>query len=189
MCREFNSLRPSDICVSKLNIIGSDNGLSPGRRQAIISTNAGILLIRPSGTNFSEILIAIHTFSFNKVPSKMSSGNWRPFCIGLNMLRRLAFVTEPKAPNTYNMSYASSVSIKAHIVRSAAFAGLPEPSMVALCILIFHDFGARWMYLIIDYMIMVVWYQPFFIRLSDKWMHRTIGGWTMLWIILRNKWK
>ena len=37
-------------------IIGSDNGLSPGRRQAIIWTNTGILLIRPLGTNFSEIL-------------------------------------------------------------------------------------------------------------------------------------
>ena len=37
------------ICVSKLTIIGSDNGLSPGRRQAIIWTNAGILLIRPLG--------------------------------------------------------------------------------------------------------------------------------------------
>ena len=35
------------ICVNKLNIIGSDNGLSPGRRQAIIRTNAGILLIWP----------------------------------------------------------------------------------------------------------------------------------------------
>ena len=31
------------ICVSKLNIIGSDNGLSPGLRQAIIWTNADIL--------------------------------------------------------------------------------------------------------------------------------------------------
>ena len=30
------------ICVSKLTIIGSDHGLSPGRRQAIIWTNAGI---------------------------------------------------------------------------------------------------------------------------------------------------
>ena len=49
------------ICVSKLNIIGSDNGLSPGRRQAIIWTNAGILLIGPLGTNFSEILSEIHT--------------------------------------------------------------------------------------------------------------------------------
>ena len=43
------------ICVSKLTIIGSDNGLLPGRRQAIIWTNAGILLIGPLGTNFSEI--------------------------------------------------------------------------------------------------------------------------------------
>ena len=46
------------ICISKLSI-GSDNGLLPGRRQAIIWTNAGILLIRPLGTNFSEILIKI----------------------------------------------------------------------------------------------------------------------------------
>ena len=43
------------ICVSK-RIIGSDNGLSPGRRQAIIQTNAGILLIRNVGTDFSEML-------------------------------------------------------------------------------------------------------------------------------------
>ena len=32
------------VCISNLTIIGSDNGLSPGRRQAIIWTNAGILL-------------------------------------------------------------------------------------------------------------------------------------------------
>ena len=38
------------ICVSKLTIIGSDSALSPGRRQAIISTNSGILLIGPLGT-------------------------------------------------------------------------------------------------------------------------------------------
>ena len=44
------------ICVSKLTIIGPDNGLSPGRRQAIVWTNAGILLIRTLGTNSSEIL-------------------------------------------------------------------------------------------------------------------------------------
>ena len=44
------------ICVNKLTIIGSDNGLSPGCHQAIIWTNAGILLIGPLGTNFSEIL-------------------------------------------------------------------------------------------------------------------------------------
>ena len=38
------------ICVSKLTIIGSDNALSPGRRRAIIWTNAGISLIRIFGT-------------------------------------------------------------------------------------------------------------------------------------------
>ena len=53
----------TNICVSKLIIIGSDNGLSPGRRQAIIWTNADKLLIGPVATIFSEIIIEIHTFS------------------------------------------------------------------------------------------------------------------------------
>ena len=74
------------ICVSKLTIIGSDNGLSPGRRQAIIWTNGEILLIRTLGTNFSEILSAICAFSFKKMHLKMSSAKWRPFCLGLNEL-------------------------------------------------------------------------------------------------------
>ena len=71
--------RVTHICVSKLTIIASDNGLSPGRRQIIIWNNAGILLIWPLGTGFSEILIEIHSFSFNKKHLKMSSGKWRPF--------------------------------------------------------------------------------------------------------------
>ena len=78
--------RVTHICVGNLTIIGSDNGLSPGRRQAIIWTNAGILLIRPLGTNFSEIIIGIQTFSFTKMHLKMSSAKWRPFCLGLNVL-------------------------------------------------------------------------------------------------------
>ena len=61
------------VCFGKLTIIGWDNGLSPGQRQAIISTNAGILLIGPLGTNFSEILITIRTFSLKKIRLKMSS--------------------------------------------------------------------------------------------------------------------
>ena len=40
--------RVTHICVSKLTIIVSDNGLSPGRHQAW--TKAGILLIGPLGT-------------------------------------------------------------------------------------------------------------------------------------------
>ena len=77
------------ICVSKLTIIGSDNGLSPGRRQAIIWTSAGILIIGPMVTNISEILIEIYTFSFKKPHLKISSGKWRPFCLGLNVLNNL----------------------------------------------------------------------------------------------------
>ena len=69
-------------------IIGSDNGLSPVRRSAIIWTNAGILLIGPLGTIFSEISIGIETFSFKKMHLKMSSAKWRPSCLGLNMLNR-----------------------------------------------------------------------------------------------------
>ena len=80
--------RVTHICVSKLTIIASDNGLSPGRRQAIIWTNAGILLIEPLRTNFSEIWSKIHTFSFKKMHLKLSSATWRPFCLSLNVLRQ-----------------------------------------------------------------------------------------------------
>ena len=100
-CSEFNVLfycglthwgRVTHICVVKLTIIGSDNGLSPGRRQAIIWTNVGILLIGPLGKNFDEILIGIQTFSFKKTHLKMSSAKWRPFCLGLNVLISVGFI-------------------------------------------------------------------------------------------------
>ena len=73
--------------VSKLTIIGSDNGLSPGRCQTIIWTNAGMSLIGLLGTNFRGILIKMYISSFRKMHLKMLSGNWRPFCLGLNVLR------------------------------------------------------------------------------------------------------
>ena len=79
--------RVTHICVSKITIIGSDNDLSPDRCQAIIWTNVGILFIQTIGTNFSEILSKIHTFSFKKMHLKMLSAKWRPFCLGLNVLR------------------------------------------------------------------------------------------------------
>ena len=78
--------RATHICIGNLTIIGSDNGLSPGRRQAITWTNVGILLIGPLGINFSEMLIEIHAFSFKKIHLKMSSEKWRLFCLGLNVL-------------------------------------------------------------------------------------------------------
>ena len=78
--------RVTYICVSKLTIIGSDNGLSPDQHQAIIWTNAGILLIGTIGTNFSESLIEIRIFSFKKMGLKVSSAKWRLFCLGFNEL-------------------------------------------------------------------------------------------------------
>ena len=77
------------ICFGKLTIIGSDNGLSPGWHQAIIWTNARILLTEPLGRNFSEIVIEIHTFAFKKMHLKMSSGKWRPFCLCFNVISKL----------------------------------------------------------------------------------------------------
>ena len=74
------------ICIGNLTIVDSDNGLSPGRRQAIIWTNVGIFLIGPLGTNCNEISIEIHTFSFKEIHWKLSSGNWRPFCLDPNVL-------------------------------------------------------------------------------------------------------
>ena len=79
--------RVTHICVSNLTIIGSDNGLSPGRRQAIIWPNAGILLIVTWGTNLQwnfnrNINIYIQEKAF-----KTSSAKWRLFSIGLNELK------------------------------------------------------------------------------------------------------
>ena len=91
LCDTYNGMlthwgRVTHIYVSNLTIIGSDNGLWPGRCQAIIWINAGISLNGPLGTNFSEILIKILTFSFMKMHLKVSSAKWRPFCLGLNVL-------------------------------------------------------------------------------------------------------
>ena len=74
------------ICVGKLIIIGSDNGLSPDRRQAIVWTNARLLSIGSVRTYFNENLIKIQQFSFKKMHVKLSSAKWRPSCLGLNVL-------------------------------------------------------------------------------------------------------
>ena len=67
--------RVTHICVSKLTIICSDNGLSPGRRQAITRTNAGILVIGPLRTNFSENVNGIQHFHSRKWVWKCRMGN------------------------------------------------------------------------------------------------------------------
>ena len=67
------------ICVSKLTITGSDNGLSPDRRQAIIWNQCWNIIIESLGIDFNEILGEMHTFTFMKMYSKMSSAKWRNF--------------------------------------------------------------------------------------------------------------
>ena len=71
------------LCISKLNIIGSDNGLLPDWHQAIIWISAEILLTGPFG--ISEILIKIYTFSVKKMYLKMLSAKWRQLCLSLNV--------------------------------------------------------------------------------------------------------
>ena len=77
------------IFAKKITIVGSEHGLSPGRRQAIFWTNARIVLIRTLGANLGEILSGIHAVSFKKMQKmhlKMSSVKWRQFSVGLNVL-------------------------------------------------------------------------------------------------------
>ena len=89
--------RVAHICVSKLTIIGSDNGLSPGRRQAIVWTNARILLIRPPKGRINNILalvqiklpwncnrnsnVFIQENALENVVCEMASISSRPQCV------------------------------------------------------------------------------------------------------------
>ena len=98
--------------------IGSDNGLPPGRRQAIIWTNADILSIGPQGTYFNEILFEIQIFSFKKMRLNMSSAKWWPFCPGGYELRQhKPMINEPPDPmpvahNTVIYVYTEKNQIK-----------------------------------------------------------------------------
>ena len=113
--------RVTHIWVSKLTIIGSDNGLSPGGRQSIIWTNAGILLIVPLGTIFSDIWTGIQTFSFKKMHVKMSSANWRPFCLGLNMLMITSDFWYHKVPTYYPSTSLICMSIVSKFLDHAMY--------------------------------------------------------------------
>ena len=62
--------------------IGSGNGLSLVRRQAITWTNDGLLSIGLLETNVSEIWIGILSFSFNKFIWKCRLPEWWWFCPG-----------------------------------------------------------------------------------------------------------
>ena len=97
--------RVMQICISKLTSIASNNGLSPGRRQAITRTNAGILLIGPSGINFSDILIKIQIFLQKKMCLKMlpveCCSYIRQVPVNSEVTLPHAFQAAPPAPSHY----------------------------------------------------------------------------------------
>ena len=97
------------ICVSKLTIIGSYNGLSPGRRPAIIWTNTGILLIGPSRINFSEILIEMRIFSFienafENIVCKMLVISSRPQCVKTQSMQESSSLRSDPFPSAWGES-------------------------------------------------------------------------------------
>ena len=104
-CRQLQVLthwgRVTHICVSDLTIIGSDNGLSPDRRQAIIWTNAGILSIGPLAQwNKAQWNINRNSYIFiQENASENVVGKWRRSCIGLNVLRCLPISVTWKIDN------------------------------------------------------------------------------------------
>ena len=78
--------RVTHICVGKLIIIGSDNDLSPDRRQAIIWINAGLLSIGPLRTHFQwnfnqNTLIFINKNAHENGVCEMASILNRPQCV------------------------------------------------------------------------------------------------------------
>ena len=78
--------RVTHMCVGNLTNIGSDNGLLPGRPQAIIWTNAAILFIGPLGTKLQWNFNSNSYIFIQENPFKMSHGKWLPFCLGLSVL-------------------------------------------------------------------------------------------------------
>ena len=98
------------IYIGSLTIIGSDNGLLPGGGQTNIWTNAVILLIGPLGTNFIEILIKIHTFSFKKMHLKMYKSSkfdlcWSLYCCACMLCWINVIVTYDSGIQLYLVSF------------------------------------------------------------------------------------
>ena len=87
---------------SKLTIFGSDNGLTPGRRQAIIWTKDGILSILPKGTNFSDISLESHIISFKKMDLNMSSTKCRSFCLDKTALYNFPSTQTPQGRRLFH---------------------------------------------------------------------------------------
>ena len=130
--------RVTHICVGNLTIIGPDNGLSPGRRQAIIWTNAGILLIGPWGTNFSEISIGIQTFSFKKMLLTMLSAISWDFIVHFE---RLVFFNEKFYSKTRKKHCRNTFNFNVHAAPTDGLVSFGTRSSACVCAGYHHFIG------------------------------------------------
>ena len=83
--------RVTHICVSKLTNIGSDNGLPPSRRQAIISTKCWYIVNWSLGNKFQWNLnqnqyIFIQENAFESVVCEMAAILSQPQCVKLSIM-------------------------------------------------------------------------------------------------------
>ena len=105
--------------------------------KAIFWTNAGILLVGPLETNFSEILVGIQAFSLKKMHLKMSSAEWHPFCLGLNVLM-MGFVCA-KSYNIHNLRQGLKLLPRDANCYFLRWFGTNH----ALCLTLFKDLSTR----------------------------------------------
>ena len=75
------------VCISKLGHHWFRWWLLPLQHQTINKTNAGLLVIQPSGTHFSAILMKYEYFPFKQMCLQMISVKYPPFCLSLHVLR------------------------------------------------------------------------------------------------------
>ena len=71
------------VYVSSLTLFGSDNALSSGRRQAIIWTNAGVLLIGPLGFGLNMLTDCHNHTDVNSIAPNEHFVNL-PVCMSIN---------------------------------------------------------------------------------------------------------
>ena len=124
--------RVTHTCFGNLTIIGSDNGSSSGRRQAIIWINAGILLVGPLGTNFSEIVIEFQTFSFKKMHLKKSICEMAAILYRPQYVKSIIASTLTEAQMPCYMSIVTEFSVLRNVLRSISCRTVLQ-SMVCEC--------------------------------------------------------
>ena len=95
------------ICVGNLTTIGSDNGLSAPSHYLNQCWN--IVNCTPR----NKLQWNVNWISYKKIHLKMSSGKWRPFCLGLNVLTK-QLIIDIHAPHhcmTHERNKCSPISM------------------------------------------------------------------------------